>query len=198
MNTEIKARTVQTLGTNWNWNSRQVQLIEDLSPRKHQNLKQDLINHELPWWWIPTKTLRPSFVNILHLQSIKDILQPWYIQSLCQNTKVSCYRPGVAQRVGSGIALLFHDCGTRRGWVVSSTPRPHLTPGKDPVPILYEAGWAPGPFWMGGKSRPHRDSIPDRPAHSQSLYRLSYPVLTRTLILSICLNLQKVKHNQWS
>jgi len=27
----------------------------------------------------------------------------------------------------------------------------------------------------GGKSRPHRDSIPDRPAHSHSLYRLSYP-----------------------
>jgi len=26
----------------------------------------------------------------------------------------------------------------------------------------------------GGKSRPHRDSIPDRPARSQSLYRLSY------------------------
>ena len=25
-----------------------------------------------------------------------------------------------------------------------------------------------------GKSRPHRDSIPDRPARSQSLYRLSY------------------------
>jgi len=29
------------------------------------------------------------------------------------------YRPGVAQRVGRGIALLFHDCGTRRGWVAS-------------------------------------------------------------------------------
>jgi hypothetical protein len=26
-----------------------------------------------------------------------------------------------------------------------------------------------------GISRPHRDSIPDRPARSQSLYRLSYP-----------------------
>jgi hypothetical protein len=25
------------------------------------------------------------------------------------------YRPGVAQRVGRGIALLFHDHGTRRG-----------------------------------------------------------------------------------
>jgi len=50
--------------------------------------------------------------------------------------------------------------------VVSSTPRPHFTPGKDPVPILQEAGWAPGPVWTGGKSRPHRDSIPDRPARN--------------------------------
>ena len=84
------------------------------------------------------------------------------------------YRPGAAQRVGKGIALLFHDRGTRRGLVVSSTPRPHFTPGKDPVPILQEAGRAPGPVWTGGKSRPHRDSISDRPARSQSLYRLSY------------------------
>jgi len=61
--------------------------------------------------------------------------------------KFSRYRPGVAQRVGRGIALLFHDRGTRRGCVVSSTPWPHFTPGKDPVPILQEAGWAPGPVW---------------------------------------------------
>ena len=88
--------------------------------------------------------------------------------------KWSRYRPGVAHRVGRGIALLFHDRGTRRGWVASSTPRPHFTPGKDPVPILQKAGWAPGPVWTGGKSRPNRDSIPDRPARSQSLYRLSY------------------------
>ena len=83
-------------------------------------------------------------------------------------------RPGMAQRVGRGIALFFHDRGTRRGWVVSSTPRQHFT-GIDPVPILQEAGWAPGPVWTGGKTRPHRDSIPDRPARSQSQYRLSYP-----------------------
>ena len=50
--------------------------------------------------------------------------------------------------------------------MVSSTPRPHFTPGKDPVPILREAGWTLGPVWTGGKSRPHRDSIPDRPARS--------------------------------
>ena len=79
-----------------------------------------------------------------------------------------------AQKVGRGIALLFHDRGARRGWVVSSTPRPHFTPGKDPVPIVQEAGWDPGPVWKGGKSCPQGDSIPDRPASSQSLYRLSY------------------------
>ena len=79
----------------------------------------------------------------------------------------------MAQRVGRGIALLFHDCSTRKGWVVSSTPQPHFTPGKDPVSILQEAGWTPGPVWMGGKSRPHQDSILYHPAHSQLLYRLS-------------------------
>ena len=26
-----------------------------------------------------------------------------------------------------------------------------FTPGKDPVPIVQEAGWAPGPVWTGGK-----------------------------------------------
>jgi len=33
--------------------------------------------------------------------------------------------------------------------------------------------------WTGGKSRPHRDLIPDLPARSQSLYRLSYPAHNR-------------------
>jgi len=84
------------------------------------------------------------------------------------------YRPGVAQRVGRGIALLFRDRGTRKGWVVSSTLRPHFTPGKDPVPILHEAGWAPGPVWTaenlvstGLRSRTVQPV-------AQSLYRLSY------------------------
>ena len=50
--------------------------------------------------------------------------------------------PLQAQRVGRGIALLFHDRGTRSGWVVSSTLRPYLTPRKDPVPSVQEDGWA--------------------------------------------------------
>ena len=57
----------------------------------------------------------------------------------------------------------------------AARPDRTLPPGKDTVTILQEAGWASGPVWTRGKSRPHRDSIPDRPAHSQSLYRTSYP-----------------------
>ena len=67
--------------------------------------------------------------------------------------------------------------------MVSSTSRPHFTPRKDPVPILQEAGWAPGPVWTGGKSLPHRDSIPDRPARSQSLNRLSYRAHIKALMM---------------
>jgi len=103
--------------------------------------------------------------------------------SLSKLIKVKCsgYRPGVTQRVVRVIALLFHGRGTRRGWVVSSsTPRPHFTPGKDPVPIVQEAGWGPMSIWTGGKSRPHQDSIPDLPARSQSLYWLSYPANKQT------------------
>ena len=36
-----------------------------------------------------------------------------------------------------------------------------FTPGKYPVPIVQEAGWAPGPVWTGVENlAPHRDSIP--------------------------------------
>jgi len=37
-----------------------------------------------------------------------------------------------------------------------------LLPGKDPVPIVEEAGWAPGPVWTGAENLTpplHRDSI---------------------------------------
>jgi len=34
-----------------------------------------------------------------------------------KKVKFSRYRPSVAQRMGRGIALLFHDCSTRKGCV---------------------------------------------------------------------------------
>jgi len=91
-------------------------------------------------------------------------------------TKVKCsrYRPGVAQTVGRGIALLFLDRGNRRVNGQQHAPAalyPQERPGTH-----FTGGWVgPGPFWTGRKSRPHRDSIPDLPAGSQSLYRLNYP-----------------------
>jgi len=57
----------------------------------------------------------------------------------------------------------------------AARPGHTLTPGKDLVPIVQGAGCAPGPVWVGGKSRPHWDSILAGPALSHSLYRLTYP-----------------------
>ena len=81
----------------------------------------------------------------------------------------------MAQRMGSGIALSSMTAALEGGEWSASRPGRTLPPGKkDAVQILKEYGWAPGPVWTGGKSRPHRDSNPDRPARSQLLYRLSY------------------------
>ena len=64
-------------------------------------------------------------------------------------------------------------CG---GW---STPRPgRFTTGKDLVPIVQEAGWAPGTVWTGAENLTHPPTVirsPERPARIKSLYRLSYP-----------------------
>jgi hypothetical protein len=50
---------------------------------------------------------------------------------------------------------------TRRRWGVSITPRPQHNPGKDPVPIVQEAGWVSGPVRTGVENLAiHQDSIP--------------------------------------
>jgi hypothetical protein len=46
----------------------------------------------------------------------------------------------------------FFNLGARWGWAVSVTSRPLFTPKKDPVPIVQEAGWAPGPVWTGAEN----------------------------------------------
>ena len=62
-----------------------------------------------------------------------------------------------------------------------STPRPLFTPGKDLELIVQEAGWAPGPVWTGAENlAPTGIRSPERPARSQSLYRLSYPAIKKT------------------
>jgi hypothetical protein len=52
-----------------------------------------------------------------------------------------------------------------------------FTPGKDAVPIVQEAGWAPGLVWTDAEHlAPRGIRFPDWPARSESLYRLRYPV----------------------
>ena len=60
------------------------------------------------------------------------------------------------------------------GW---STPRPgRFTLMKDPLPIVQEAGWAPGPVWTGAENLASTGiRSPDRPARSESPCRLNYP-----------------------
>ena len=69
-------------------------------------------------------------------------------------------------------------------------PRPLFTPGKDPVPIVQEAGWAPGPVWAGVENlastgirsldRPARSSVaiptelPDPRLDRKRCYKLCY------------------------
>jgi len=59
-----------------------------------------------------------------------------------------------AHRGSRGIALLCHDHGTRRWWGVYVTPRPLFTPGKNPVPLVQKAGWAPAPVCTGAEASP--------------------------------------------
>ena len=116
------------------------------------------------WLSMTVGLLRPSVVNAIKVKVNCALVQTL---RLCTGR--------TAHRGNRGIALHFHDHGTRRVWGVRITPRPLFTPEKDPVPLVQENGWAPGPVWTGAEnlaSNVIRSS--DRPDRSQSLYRLSY------------------------
>jgi hypothetical protein len=55
-----------------------------------------------------------------------------------------------------------------------------LAPGKGPGTIAQEAGLTPGPVWRGAENlAPTGIRSPDRPARSESLYRLRYSGLQK-------------------
>jgi len=71
--------------------------------------------------------------------------------------------------VSRGIVLLLLGPSALEGVRGQPHAPATTTPGKDPLPIVQEAGWATGPVWTRGKSLPQRDSIPGCPARSQSI-----------------------------
>ena len=91
---------------------------------------------------------------------------------LCEHT----LEPATKAQKGS-ICIVLPFFNLSAGWSGWSTPRPgSFTPGKDPVPIVQKAGCAPGPVWMGAENfYPTGIRSLDRPARSESLYRLHYP-----------------------
>jgi len=73
----------------------------------------------------------------------------------------------------------------RVGW---STPRQgFFTPGKDPVRIVQEAGWAPGPVWTGAEylaPPPGFDPRTVQPVASRNTVR-AIPLLNQKLCISL-------------
>ena len=81
----------------------------------------------------------------------------------------------------------------------SSTTRPgHFTFGKDPIPIVQEAGRAPGPVWTGAENLTVSGiRSPDRSVRNKSLYRLDYHglrwvTIMHLIFLSMEMNIIKV------
>jgi hypothetical protein len=126
----------------------------------------------------------------------REVYQLLFMQRLLKVSK-QCFKH--LKSKGKGRPIPVTKCLDGRSRCPHSRPRRggksarrlrRFTPGKDPVPHVQEAGWAPGPVWTCAKDLAptgiffyysQRDiRSPDRPARSQSLYRLSYPAHLQT------------------
>jgi hypothetical protein len=99
----------------------------------------------------------------------------WILDIVKVKGQISHYNRPRRSRCGVIMSLLFFNLGAvSSGW---SAPRPgRFTPWKNPVPIVQEAGWTPGPVWTCAKNLATTGiRFPDRAARGQSLYGLRYP-----------------------
>ena len=118
-----------------------------------------LTSEILSLFFFPLWNSRPSFVLtqnndivVLCPVNVEFLGKFWvtvYIIYIKVKVKWSRYRPGVAQRVGRGIALLFHDRGTRRGERSAGRPGRTLPPGKTRYPFYRRLG---GPQGRSGRA----------------------------------------------
>jgi hypothetical protein len=64
-------------------------------------------------------------------------------------------------------------------WVINATPPAVLPPGREPVLIVQESGWAPGPVWTGAEyPAPSGFRSLDRPA------RIDYAIPTHDVLFN--------------
>jgi len=79
--------------------------------------------------------------------------------SLLLNMFRATHRSSSGAQTLIAVSGFTYVCGCRPlSWQSGNSGLP---PGKDPVPIVQEAGWAPGPVWTGAENlASHRDSIP--------------------------------------
>ena len=93
---------------------------------------QPVVSHYTDWATRPTIGLRTWVICV---DCEERNFYTIYIK-----VKWSGYRPGVAQRVGRGIALLFHDRGTRRSEGSAARPVRTLPLGKTRYPFYRRFG----------------------------------------------------------
>jgi len=71
------------------------------------------------------------------------------------------------------------------GWVIA--PRlSRFTPGKDPLPIEQEAGWAPGPVWTGCAKKLHQPGFEHRTVQPVASPCTDYAIPATVLNQFIC------------
>ena len=99
-------------------------------------------------YWVMTRYMTINIKRKMQINVTVKKIMCTLVQALRLCTGRTAHRGSI------GVALPFHDHGTRRVWGVSITLRPLFTLGKNPVPIVQEAGWAPGPVWTVRKISP--------------------------------------------
>ena len=101
----------------------------------------------------------------------------------CRKTAEHFYSRPQRPKGGAKVQLYSSfNLRARWGWLVNATSLP-IYPRERPGTRCIGA-WVEPRVGLDGcwKTRPHPDSIPDRPARSESLYRLRYPGPLHTVI----------------
>ena len=103
------------------------------------------------------------------------ISQTYSLTNTVVKEKVTLEQVMEAQSCSRLYVYSLFDLGFRWEWMVNTTNRPLYSREKDPVPTVQDAGWARGSVWSGAECVDLTGMrFADRPARSESLYRLSY------------------------